>query len=108
MENSDSKNVNKQQLKRARLTALILASVIVFSLLTLIYAFMQKMEADKARADAEVIGVQLKQMETEAMQNRAEAEKQKTMAEEQRMMALVAEQRAMQALAECDKKKKSK
>ncbi len=62
MENSDSNNVDKQQLKRARITALVLAAAIVFSLLTLVYAFMQKTEADKARAHAEGTMMQLKQM----------------------------------------------
>ena len=43
----------KRQLQRARVTALVLATATVISLLFLLYAFQQKTEADKARDAAE-------------------------------------------------------
>lgn len=99
MENSESRSVDKQQLKRARRTALVLASVIVFSLLTLVYAYIQKKEADKARSHAEVIMMQLKQTEQEAIQAKEEAEK-------QRMMAIAAQHHALEALEACQQHKR--
>lgn len=107
MEKNDLKNPDKQQKKRTGITALVLASAIIFSLLMLFYAFIQRTEADRSRKLAENTLSRLIQVEQEAMQAREEAVIQREIAEKHRMMAVLAEQRAMQVVSECQQKKRN-
>jgi hypothetical protein len=87
------------EMKRARKTALVLATTTIISILFLIYAFLQKKEADKQA----VIAVEMKM----------EAEKQREIAEASREMAVLAQQEAERqriladkALADCERNKR--
>ena len=89
-------NFEKKQKMR---TAIVLTLATIISLLFLVYAFMQKLEADKQRA----IAVAEKM---EADQQRAEAEKMRLMAEYQKIEAEKQRALAEEALAACEKSKK--
>lgn len=84
-----------EQLKRARKTALVLATSTIVSILFLIYAFLQKLEADAQSKRAEEYRV-------EAVLAKEEAEKQKKIAELGRAEAEQQRNLAEQALAECE------
>lgn len=96
---SEQPAVDPEQLKRARRTALVLATTTVISILFFIYAFLQKQEADKQFQVAE-------QYKIEAELAKEEAEKQKKIAELSRAEAMQQRSLAEQALAECEKSKR--
>lgn len=50
----DGKTLYQVQLQRARITALVLASATIISLVFLSYAFVQKSEADQLRNELEL------------------------------------------------------
>lgn len=85
----------KRKLQRARITALVLASATVISLIFLVFAFVQKTEADHQRDLAD-------QQRVLAEENAAEAKKQQRNAEVQRAAAITAQKQAevAQKLAE--------
>jgi WD40 repeat protein/energy-coupling factor transporter ATP-binding protein EcfA2 len=98
----------KRQLQRARVTALVLATATVISLLFLLYAFQQKAQADKNFAAAEEQRIEAVKQTALAKENAkkaqlatAEADKNFAAAEEQRIEAVkqtaLAEQNAEQA-----------
>ncbi|ELR69996.1 High-affnity carbon uptake protein Hat/HatR [Fulvivirga imtechensis AK7] len=64
----------KRRLRNARVTALVLASATVISIMFLIYAFIQKAEADSERLRAEANADLAKQNEARANDARKEAE----------------------------------
>jgi WD40 repeat protein len=112
----------KRKLQRARIVALVLASATIISLVFLVFAFVQKAEADKAREDAvaqkviaddnakraEVAAAEAKKQEEiavaqkqeadrqriKAVENERQATEQRTLAEQQRSLAVANEQRA--------------
>jgi WD40 repeat protein len=98
----------KRKLQRARMTAIVMGSATIISLIFLIFAFIQKAEADKARAAADeqrILAVEnekvaKKQTEiaehekAEAIKARAEAEKQKSEAEKAKEEAVKNEELA--------------
>lgn len=78
----------KRKLQRARVTALVLATATIVSLLFLVYAFVQQLEA--------------KRQEQLALQAKDEALRLKDEAEEQRSLALAEKQRAEAAQKEAE------
>jgi uncharacterized protein YdbL (DUF1318 family) len=96
---SEQAPVDPEQLKRARRTALVLATTTIVSILFFIYAFLQKQEADKQFTIAEQFRVELQIAKDEAQRQRAIAELSRAEAEKQRELA-------EQALAECEKSKR--
>jgi energy-coupling factor transporter ATP-binding protein EcfA2 len=99
----------KRKLQRARIVALVLASATIISLVFLVFAFVQKAAADKAREDAEKQKVladkNAKRAEVaaaEAIKQQKRAEDQKQEADHQRILAVENEKQANQqrALAE--------
>lgn len=81
----------KRKLQRARVTALVLATATVISLLFLVYAIVQQLEAERQQKIA-----------VEAQQ---QAEKNLELAEEQRRIALAEKQRAEDARTEAERQK---
>jgi len=65
----------KRKLKRARIVALVLGTAVVICLLFLMYAFVQKAEAEKQRQQAEENADKAKAAEKIADERRVEAEK---------------------------------
>ena len=91
----------KRKLKRARITALVLASATVVSLIFLVFAFIQKSEADKQR-DIAVDQTRL------AEENFQLAEDQRKVAEEQKKVAEEKQREAERAqLAEAEQRKQA-
>lgn len=86
----------KRKLKRARITALVLASATVVSLIFLVFAFIQKSEADKQRLLAEDNAALAREQQKIAEQNAEEANAQRRIAEQRREQA---EQATREALA---------
>lgn len=68
-------SIDKNQLKRARTVAVVLAIATVFILFGLSYAFIQKIEAEKTRKYCEGIQVERERFKLEAEQQRVLAEK---------------------------------
>jgi hypothetical protein len=91
--------VDPEQLKRARRTALFLATTTIISILFFIYAFLQKQEADKQFQVAEQYKMELQIAKVEAQRQRAIAELARDEAMKQRELA-------EQALAECEKSRR--
>jgi hypothetical protein len=52
------------RLKRARITAIVLASATIISLVFLVYAFIQKEEANKLRQELELTRTQLQECQS--------------------------------------------
>lgn len=107
----------KRKLQRARRTALVLATATIISILFLIYAFVQKLEADDAKVKAQAAEKEaVKNLElAEAQKKIALAEKEradaarieavaaKDEAEKQRILAVANEQKAREQEAEAIK-----
>lgn len=110
----------KRKLKRARITALILASATIISLAFLIYAFIQKAEADNQREAADIArqeaeenleaaNIARKQADVQriaAETARSEAEEAKTAAETQRAEALRQQQIAVEQRARAEEQQR--
>ena len=77
----------KRQLQRARVTALVLATATVISLLFLLYAFQQKSEADTARETAVALQIKAQDNEKKALAAEADAKDQQRKAEEAKIIA---------------------
>lgn len=84
----------KRKLQRARMTAIVMGSATIISLIFLVFAFFQKSQADTARlaAEAEKLKAQEAQKEAQAQklkadENAADALRQKTLADEQTLLA---------------------
>lgn len=88
----------KRKLQRARRTALVLATATIISILFLIYAFIQKLEADKNFELAEARRVEAEDLRVKAENSFKEAEK-------QRIAAVAAEKRALDAKNEADQQR---
>lgn len=78
----------KESQRRARITAISLAGLTVFSILCLVFAYVQRMDADRTRELAERCYEQLQGAELRAQQNQAEAERQRAIANQQMAAAL--------------------
>lgn len=91
--------LSKEEKRKNMRTSIVLAMATLISILFLIYAFMQKLEADKQRALA------VASME-EANKQRAEAEKMKLTAQYQEMQARKQAEAAEAALVRCEESKK--
>jgi WD40 repeat protein len=124
----------KRKLQRARIVALILTGFLIIALVGIVFAFIQKTQADKERARAEEQKVladknalEAKRNEEIALDEKAKADKakqeadkariraedsekdalkQKQLAEEQRLRAVQKEQEAIAAQREADKNAK--
>jgi WD40 repeat protein len=91
----------KRKLQRVRITALVMAGATVISLIFLVFAFIQKSEADKQRDEA---GKQ----RDEATEQRQKAEANFELAEQKRKEAEEATDRALKAqLAEAEQRKQA-
>ncbi len=104
----------KRKLQRARTTALVLATATIISVLFLIYAFVQKLEADNQRIAADIARVEADKLRVKAEDAlkdaeiqrkaaelaRAAAVKAQKEAEEQRLLAVENEKRAKEQEAE--------
>jgi WD40 repeat protein/energy-coupling factor transporter ATP-binding protein EcfA2 len=84
----------KRKLQRARRTALVLATATIISILFLIYAFIQKLEADKNLAESIKQEQRAKAATVVANQQRAAAEAAKVEADKQRAAAVEAKNEA--------------
>lgn len=84
----------KRKLQRARRTALVLATATIISILFLIYAFIQKLEADKNLAESQRQEKLAKDATAVAEQQRAAAEAAKVEADKQRTAAVAAKEEA--------------
>lgn len=89
----------KEEIKRARRIAIVLAASTVVSILFLVFAFVQKTEADKLQELTLELRVELLEVKEQAEQAQQEAEM-------QRAFAFKAQLDAQQALEECNKNKK--
>jgi WD40 repeat protein len=88
----------KRKLQRARRTALVLATATIISVLFLIYAFVQKLEADRNFKLAEDRRIESDKLRVDAENARDEATKAKN-------NAIESEKRALLAKAEADKQR---
>ena len=88
----------KRKLQRARTTALVLATATIISVLFLIYAFVQKLEADNQRIEADNARIEADKLRVKAEELFKEAEK-------QRIAAVAAEKRAIEAQKEAEKQR---
>ena len=77
----------KRKLQRARIVALVLASATIISLIFLVYAFIQKSEADKQRLLAETERAKAVDLKNQAEEARDEAELRRKEADEARRNA---------------------
>lgn len=84
----------KRKLQRARTTALVLATATIISILFLIYAFVQKLEADDQRQQAEFNLIESQRQEKLAKEAQAFAELQRAAADKAKNEALAAKQEA--------------
>jgi WD40 repeat protein/energy-coupling factor transporter ATP-binding protein EcfA2 len=87
----------KRKLQRARITALILASATVVSLVFLVFAFIQKSNADTQRIIAISLKDQALKAQQEAETERAKAEEARDEAEKRRVEAVIARNAAVEA-----------
>lgn len=85
------KSTERQQLRRARITAIVLASATIVCLVSLVFAFIKKTEADKQWN-------YFKELEVEMQRFKIEAEQQRGLAEQAFIEAEVARDR----LKECE------
>jgi WD40 repeat protein/energy-coupling factor transporter ATP-binding protein EcfA2 len=99
----------KRKLQRARIVALVLASATIISLIFLVFAFVQKAAAEKARQEADANAIRATNAAAEAKRQQGIAEeqtmaadRQRKLADEQRLKAVASEQKAItsQKLAE--------
>lgn len=92
----------KRKLQRARRTALVLATATIISILFLIYAFVQKLEADRQRDLAVVLQKQAEDAKLAAQESEKRAVAAKEDAERQREAAVAARKdaEAQRAIAE--------
>ncbi|MBL7834323.1 MAG: High-affnity carbon uptake protein Hat/HatR [Cyclobacteriaceae bacterium] len=84
----------KRKLQRARRTALVLATATIISILFLIYAFVQKLEADRNFKLAEERRVESDKLRVEADKQRIAAVAAKEEADRQRIAAVAAKEEA--------------
>ncbi|GEM_PF-2368119 len=91
--------LTKEEKRKQLTTAIVLALATLLSVIFLLYAFIQKLEADKQTALAI-------EMRMEAEKQREEAERQRLMAEYQKMEAEKQRVLALEALANCEKSKR--
>lgn len=85
--------------KRKMVSSILLTLATLLSVLFLVYAFVQKLEADKLRVEVENLYHEAKRQELLAKEAQA-------MAELQWLAADKAKAEALQALAECEKNKR--
>jgi len=88
----------KRKLQRARITAIVLGSATIISLIFLVYAFLQKIEADKATKLAQ-------ENEQKAIVAQAATEKQRILAEDAKKEALKEKENAILQQKEAEKQK---
>jgi cell division protein FtsL len=90
--------IQKSLLKRARITAIVLGSFLIVSLIAVVYAFVQQTLAIEAQKEALTQKTQMEQCI-------GEAQKQQGLAAEARIIAEEANKMMAEQLAECQKKK---
>jgi len=90
--------VSNFEMRRSRRIAVVLAAAMILSILFFVYAFLQRIEADKQRAIAIVNLEEARRSEQEGMIMAEMARKQQAIAEQQLTQAL-------QALENCKKSK---
>ena len=91
--------LSNEEKRKKIMTSIVLTMATLISVLFLVYAFVQKLEADKQRALA------VEAME-EANKQRTEAEKMRITAQYQQMQAEKSRTQAEEALAACEKSKR--
>ena len=89
-----AENFCKQRLSNARKTALTLGSLLIFSLISVVYAFVQTVEIENARSNH-------KQNQEQLAQCKMETEKQKGLAQEAALMAEEALKETQRQLDDC-------
>jgi hypothetical protein len=75
----------KTQRKKARITAVVLGAATIISLIFLLFAFIQKMEANRARAEADALRVEMESMKKMAYEQMEQAKLFQMKAEEERI-----------------------
>jgi hypothetical protein len=101
---SDFESLTKKQLKRARVTAITLGSATIISLIFLIYAFIQKVEADKSRDLLMRSATQLEAQRRLTTESKRNAEMQMKLAAENDAALMQQLQLVEQQLEACQKK----
>ena len=91
--------LSKEEKGRKIMSSVVLTLATLISVLFLVYAFMQKQEADMQRKAAETAKMEADIQRAEAMKMRVETEYAKMEADKQRALAV-------EALAACEKNKK--
>jgi C4-dicarboxylate-specific signal transduction histidine kinase len=91
--------LSKEERRKKIMTSIVLTMATLISVLFLVYAFMQKQEADKQRAMVVEAKMEADHQREEAVKMRLTAEYAKMEAEKQRDLAV-------EALAACEKSKK--
>jgi WD40 repeat protein/energy-coupling factor transporter ATP-binding protein EcfA2 len=86
----------KRKLQRARIVALVLAGGMIVALVGIVFAFIQKTEADKARANAERQEILAKENANRATLAAKEAQEQRDKAEEEKVRADKAAKEALE------------
>ena len=92
--------VEKESQQKVKVRTITWVGLIIFSLACLVFAYLQRMNADRMGALAEGYHEQWQLAESQAQKNAEEALMQRAMAEQQMVMA-------KSALEECDKSKKN-
>lgn len=95
----------KRKLKRVRITALILASATVLSLIALVFAVLQKSEADRQRTLAEDNAKKAQEQTVRAEKNFKEAEAQRKIAEVRQLEAEAAQKAEAEQRATAEKRR---
>jgi predicted tellurium resistance membrane protein TerC len=96
----------KAQRKKARVTAIALASATIISLIFLVFSFIQKAEAVKARAEADFLRQEMNSIRKHAEEQMNQAKQMQMMAQEERMKQEMIAVENARLLEACAKSKK--
>jgi type VI protein secretion system component VasK len=96
----------KTQVRQARIRAITLGSCTILTLIFLIFAFIQKAEADKARAEADFLRQEMNSIRKHAEEQMNEARQIQMMAQEERMKQEMIAVENARLLEACAKSKK--
>ena len=98
--------LTKEEKRKKVITAIVLAVSTLISVLFLIFAFMQKMEADKLKEEAVAAQVKVIEVQKMAEAARKEADLQRMIAEKNMATAMEQKALAAKALEDCKKSKR--
>jgi hypothetical protein len=103
---ADFETLSKKQLKKARMTAIALGSAIILSLIFLVFAFIQKAEADRSRDLLERSIAVAEAQRKLALESKMQAEMQMKLTADHDDALMHQLQAAQQLAMECERKRK--